>query len=328
MHWLLGQKLWSRFSAAVEQISGIEPSTLANLLHTVLLLGAYVLLIRLIGRAVLLRVKEPARRYSISKTARYALGLLTCVLIVKIWLLGRIDLTTYFGILTAGLAIALRDPLVNLAGWFFVLWRQPFRVGDRIQLGEHTGDVVDISLLTFTMLEVGNWVEADQSTGRIMHIPNGQVFQLPCANFTEGIQFLWNEIPVTVTFESDWQRAHAILTEIINEVAVAPEDVTLQIRQTEQKYRVYYGHLTPIVWVAVVDVGVQLTIRYLCNSRARRSSADVVWRRVLQAFAEEQSIDFAYPTRRLYNNRQEGKPGTGGPSPEVVADGTVRTASV
>ena len=64
------------------------------------------------------------------------------------------------------LAIALQDPLTNLAGWLFILIRRPFRVGDRIQVGANTGDVVDIRPFRFLMLEVGNWVHADQGTGR------------------------------------------------------------------------------------------------------------------------------------------------------------------
>jgi small-conductance mechanosensitive channel len=97
--------------------------------------------------------------------------------------------------------------LANLAGWVFIVWRHPFRVGDRVQIGEHAGDVVDLRIFQFSLMEIRNWVEADQSTGKIIHIPNGIIFTSPLANYTHGFNYLWNEIPITITFESDWEKA-------------------------------------------------------------------------------------------------------------------------
>ncbi|HAW79639.1 MAG TPA: mechanosensitive ion channel protein MscS, partial [Balneola sp.] len=68
----------------------------------------------------------------------------------------------YFGLLSAGLAIALKDPVTDLAAWMFIIWRKPFDVGDRIELGKSKGDVIDIRPFKFTILEIGNWVDADQ----------------------------------------------------------------------------------------------------------------------------------------------------------------------
>ncbi|NIP82375.1 MAG: mechanosensitive ion channel, partial [Gemmatimonadetes bacterium] len=90
-------------------------------------------------------------------------------------------------------------------------------VGDRIQIGAHAGDVIDQRIFQFIVLEIGNWVDADQSTGRIIHIPNGLVFREPLANYTRGMQYIWNEIRVLVTFESNWKRAKQILDEIVQE---------------------------------------------------------------------------------------------------------------
>jgi small-conductance mechanosensitive channel len=77
-------------------------------------------------------------------------------------------MSTFLGLVAAGIAVALKDPLTNLAGWLFILWRRPFTAGDRVQIGEHKGDVIDLRLFRFTLLEIGNWVHADQSTGRLL----------------------------------------------------------------------------------------------------------------------------------------------------------------
>ena len=59
----------------------------------------------------------------------------------------------------------------------------------------------------FSLMEIGNWVDAEQSTGRVIHVPNGKIFSEPLANYTDGFQYIWNEIPVLVTFESDWKKS-------------------------------------------------------------------------------------------------------------------------
>jgi small-conductance mechanosensitive channel len=260
------------------------------------------------------RIAEPNRRYGLSKTVSYVLGLIVVLIIAKIWLQADINLATYLGILSAGLAIALQDPIANLAGWLFIIIRQPFRVGDRIQVGSQAGDVIDVRLFMFSVLEIGNWVDADQSTGRIIHVPNGRVFKEPLTNFTQGFEYIWDEIPVTVTFESDWQKAHQILQRIASEHSEKlDEAMAKQVRALADKYQIRFTHLTPIVWTKVIDFGVTLTIRYLCHPRRRRSLEDTIWKEILKAFAKEPSIDFAYPTQRFYDNRAEGKAGAGGP---------------
>jgi len=92
-------------------------------------------------------------------------------------------------------------------------------VGDRIQIGEHAGDVVDLRIFQFTLVEIENWVAADQRTGRVIHVPNGRVFNEVVANYSRGFEYIWNEVPVRVTFESDWEAAKAILQEIANRQA-------------------------------------------------------------------------------------------------------------
>lgn len=278
----------------------------------VFLLLARVLLRHLIGR----HFDDSTRRYGLNKAVGGTVGIIAVVGLLAIWVQGSTGLAAYFAILSAGLAIALQDPLTNMAGWVFILARRPFAVGDRIQIGEHRGDVVDVRLFQFTLNEIGNWVDADQSTGRIIHVPNNQIFRTPTANYTQEFNFNWDELPVTVTFESDWRAAKEILGEIIGRVSAMPvEHASSEVRRAATRYRLEYKHLTPIVWTSVADVGVTLTMRYLVEPRRRRGQRTQVWEEVLTAFAERTDIDFAYPTMRYYDNRAEGKPQAGGQSP-------------
>ena len=100
--------------------------------------------------------------------------------------MGAQDMALYLGFISAGLAVALKDLLVNLTAWLFIVIRKPFTVGDRITIGPTSGDVIDIRLFTFTLAEIGNWVDADQSTGRIVHVPNGFLFLKEMFNYTQA----------------------------------------------------------------------------------------------------------------------------------------------
>ena len=71
---------------------------------------------------------------------------------------------------------------------------------------------------------------------------------------------------------------------------------------------ILFKHLTPIVWTSVADHGVTLTVRYLCETRKRRPSAEKIWEEVLRAFSAADDIDLAYPTWRYFDNIKEGKP--------------------
>ena len=217
-----------------------------------------------------------------------------------VWINAFRHVSTYLGLLSAGIAIALKDLLENMAGWLFIVIRKPFAVGDRVQIGDDRGDIIDIRLFQFTILEIGNRIDAEQSTGRIIHIPNGRVFTMPQANYDQGFRYIWNEVRVRLTFDSNWQRAREILLEVLNRYG---GDVVLDAEQglneASKMYYVHYQHLTPIVYIALMEDGITLTGRYLCEPRRIRSTESAIWEDLLTTFATHNDIRWAYPTRRL-----------------------------
>lgn len=173
-------------------------------------------------------------------------------------------------------------------------------MGDRIQIGLHTGDVIDIRIFHFTLMEVGNWVAADQSTGRVIHIPNGRIFHETVANYSRGFQYLWNEIPILITFDSDWERAKQIFLSIANQDAEQMSTAAqARLEEAAQKYMIVYSKLTPTVYTSVKESGILLTIRYLCEPRQRRSTEQAIWEDTLRTVSQEKQISFAYPTQGL-----------------------------
>ncbi len=267
---------------------------------TALLVGALFITRWLVLRTVRSRVGLGAAQFRTKKWVGYVVTVIGVVGLVRIWLGGTGGLTTYLGILSAGIAIALASVLENLAGWVYLVTRRPFRIGDRIEIEGIAGDVVDLRAFRFSMLEIRNWVDADQSTGRLVHVPNGRVFSKALMNFTEGFPYIWDEIAVMVTFESDWRRAERIVADALTDHAPDADDAAIvnAIREAGHQYLIRYRHLTPTTYVKAEDSGVTIAGRYLVGVRSRRSVSDALWRTILDAFAAEPTVDLAYPTTR------------------------------
>ena len=261
-------------------------------------------------KIVFRNVEDVKDRYYWKNGIRYTSVTIGVILISALWVTEVGSIATFLGLLSAGLTIALKDPIVNLAGWLFILIRRPFEVGDRIQIGEHAGDVIDIRIFQFTINEIGNWVDADQSTGRIIHIPNGLVFLQSQTSYNQGFSHIWNEIGILVTFESNWKKAKDLLLRIIQpHGSVLTGQARQQLMESSKKFMIFYKTLDPIVYTSVKDNGVMLTMRYLCEPRRRRGSENDIWEEVLDTFAQHDDLDFAYPTQRIYYNLKEGKDG-------------------
>jgi small-conductance mechanosensitive channel len=279
-----------------------------NLLYTILIIIVLAVMRWLVMRFIHRRYAENTRTlYTLRKTVEYASVVIGVLLVGRLWLEGIGTLVTYLGLLSAGIAIALQDLIVALAGWVFIVWRRPFVVGDRIEIAGQMGDVIDIRLFSFSMLEIGHRINAEQSTGRIIHIPNGKIFSEVLNNMHQGFPFIWNEVPVMVTFESDWEKAKAILVNIINDLAPDVADVVRRARRSGQRFIISYTNVSPTVYTSVADSGVILTIRYMVDPRKRRGSEQDIWEAILRAFKHHWDIDFAYPTQREYLHFEEGK---------------------
>ncbi len=279
---------------------GLAPTLSSRLLSTVVLIAVVLVGRYLAMRIVHRKVGDPELQFRSRKAITYVATLFTTIALVFIWLPFFDDLATFLGLLSAGIAIALADVFLNLAGWGYIVFRRPFKVGDRIEIAGDAGDVVDIRAFRFTLLEIRDWVHADQSTGRVVHIPNGKLFREPMANFTEGFHYIWHEIPVLVTFESDWQKAEELLREALRSVAIPEAEARKVIEQmsASRDYHITYRELAPTVYVSTRDSGVLLTGRVLVEAKRRRSVEDGVWRDLLTAFGSEPSVELAYPTIR------------------------------
>ena len=294
----------------LQRYLNLHPEMQARLLSTLLIILALILLRLLLLPIINRRFRQDMRAlYSWLKGTEYFIVILGIFLVGRLWLEGVQSLATYLGLVSAGVAIALQDLIVNLAGWGFIIWRRPFSVGDRIEINGRAGDVIDVRIFSFSLLEIGTRIDAEQSTGRVVHVPNGVVFREATANFSQGLPYIWNEIPVLVTFESDWEKAKTIVTGIVNQYAPeVSEEANAYSHKAGKRFVISYGNVAPAVYTKAEGSGVLLTMRYLVNPRQRRNSEQQIWEAILRAFAQHENIDFAYETVREFNNWRESKP--------------------
>jgi len=283
-----------------EANTGISVQTQHKILVSVGIIVALYLFRYLVLRIVWKHTDDVKTRYLWKRVISYFVPITSILLIGTVWIHAFRYMGAFLGLLSAGIAIALKDLLANIAGWLFIMFRRPFVIGDRIQIGPHSGDVIDLRLYQFSILEIGNWVEADQSTGRIIHIPNGKVFTEPQANYTQGFRYIWNELEIRLTFESNWQKAKEILNTIMNnhtQNIIGPAERDL--KEASKLYLIHYQYLTPIIYATVMKYGVKLTARYLCDPLKRRSTEAATWEDILKEFTLHPDIRWAYPTTRF-----------------------------
>ncbi len=286
----------SRFKDIVDFSFQIENEILSRLFVIAVTLIVIYVLVRLAQRLARQFFSDPVRLYNAAKIIRRVGGVLAITAVFVLLSPDVRGLLTVLTLIGAGLAIALREALLSFVGWIRIGLISPYKIGDRIEINGIRGDVIDIRMLRTTLMEIGNWVDADQSTGRIVHVPNSWVFMHAAFNYTRGFRFIWNELPITVTFRSDWQAAREIMLRLAAISAeIIEQQAAREIREMTSEYLVHFSILTPFVYVRIVENGVRLTLRYLCEARKRRGTEHALTLSILDAFKKHGDIEPAYP---------------------------------
>lgn len=198
------------------------------------------------------------------------------IALVFIWLEGFTPILTALTIVAAALTIVSKELILNFMGSFVIFWRELFSIGDRVQLGESSGDVIDKGILYFTLLEVGRADSTGHSTGRLIKIPNALALTLPIINATRGAGYVWHETKIVITRDSDWDNAKKILLAAIEEYYSTERIDLPRIKKDFERKRIVFNKISPRAYLDVTTGGIEITIRYLCKSRMTRESHDYI----------------------------------------------------
>ncbi len=261
-----------------------------KLILTGVILLLYVILRSSIHWLILPRIPDDSPYLvTIRRLTSYLLNILTVVLIFAVWVQKLGDLTVALGLLAAGLAFALQEIIGSIAGWTTIISGQPFVIGDRIETGGIRGDVVDVSLLRTKLMEIGNWMGGDHNTGRIVTVSNAYIFKEPLFNYSRHINYIWDEITIPVTYESDWRNAIVLLSAAVREhpgyLELLPK-AQEQRRQARREFAIKTTSLEPRVFVRLTDNWIELGLIYPVYTENRRSFRSEVSQQILTNFSE------------------------------------------
>lgn len=273
-------------------------TTTENVFQSVLILTVlYGVFAVGLEEVVIRKVGDTKTRYSLRKTVSLIMMVLVCAAWLRVWVPNPEALLVAYGVIAAGLAVALQDVVKNLAGSITIFITGMYRVGNRIEVNDTVGDVIDIGLFNTTLLEVRGWLKADQATGRITTIPNGVVLTKSVKNYTKLHKYLWDELSLEVTAESNWGEAMRLIGEIGEEHT---KDFITEAGQSLTRLERYYyveGHvLKPNVYIAPSENGYAITLRYVVDAWQRRSTNSEIWGHILRVCEERDDIMIAPKT--------------------------------
>jgi small-conductance mechanosensitive channel len=274
----------------------------AETLHKVMLslaVVAVVLCVRALLTVVVgLGTGVSRRSIWVRKYVRLAFGAVGALLLLSIWFDNPNRLATFLGLLAGGLAFASQNAVLSVAGYFVIVFGKAFDIGDRIQLGDVRGDVLDIGLLKTTVMEMGvpalllpephHWVQARQYTGRVVTITNAEVFKQPTYNYTRSFDFLWEEMRIPLRYETDFQRAEALLLEVVREATAGIiQEGHRELANLRERFLIHADELEPRAYLRLTDNWVEMSVRFLVKTYGVREVKDAISRRVLARFREE-----------------------------------------
>jgi small-conductance mechanosensitive channel len=186
------------------------------------------------------------------------------------------------GVASAGIAFALQEVIVSIAGYLAISFGRFFKIGDRIQLSGTVGDVIDVGVFSTTLMEIGEWVKSDQYSGRVVRVANSFVFTEPVYNFSADFPYLWDEIVLPIKYGSDIPMARSILQQ-------AAEDVVSEYTQPAQahwkemykKYHLEHENIDPVVTLIANDNWLEFTLRYIVDYKKRRIIKDNLFEEII-----------------------------------------------
>ena len=239
--------------------------------------------VRLLQRSVSRYITDVDTRYKTRKFIAFV-GYALSILVVGTIYSDRLGgFTVALGVAGAGVAFALQEVIASVAGWVAVSLGNFYKPGDRVQLGGIKGDVIDVSILRTTLMEVGEWVAGDLYSGRIVRVANSFVFKEPVFNYSGEFPFLWDEITLPVRYGSDWTLARTMLRNVVDELlsgyaAEVKDSWLAMVRQ----YRLGDANVEPLITLRATDNWIEFTVRYVVDYRKRRWMKDYLYTRILE----------------------------------------------
>jgi small-conductance mechanosensitive channel len=282
------------------QLPATYVNVILKLVFSLLALILTAVINRVLRNLLKARIRDPAHVRTLYMLVRNSVFLLGSVVILLIWLGFGSNFTVAMGILGAGIAFASQEVIGSFAGYVNIVTGNLFHIGDRVRIGHVVGDVLDVGVLRTTVMEIGEWIQADQYTGRLVSVANRFVFSDPVFNYTQRWPYLWDEIMIPITYSSDWRRAGEIMLERGRAyTSHLQAQAHAQLRALVDVYPVHETTVEPTLYIVMTDNWIEVTLRYVVAVYERRKVKGRLHHELLQCFESEAGITVASMTMEI-----------------------------
>jgi small-conductance mechanosensitive channel/predicted transcriptional regulator len=217
-------------------------------------------------RAVFRYIQEPRRRYQLLLVRKIVLAALVVAIVGFTFATELSSLVTFAGLITAGLAVAMQSVLVSIVGYFFLIGKYGIRIGDRVQIGAVTGEVIELGLVRLHLMELSGSNGPLGPTGRVVGFANSIVFQASGGIFKQipGVNLAWHDITLKLPEGSDYtvlkERLLAAANAVIGDYR---EDFARQRKEIQKTTSLHEGgEVQAQVQLRFSVEGVEATVRY------------------------------------------------------------------
>ena len=252
-------------------------------------------------------ITEDDNHYTSNKLVNFILILFIVFILIFSYIDNASYLVTVLGFASAGIAIALKDWFMSIFGWFAIMTNGSIRVGDRIKVQrneiEVVGDVLDISLFKIAVREDVTYTTYTnvRRAGRVFFIPNSYIFTDLISNYTyDGLRTVWDGVDITLTFDSNHEKAMEIATEIATRNARGFTELTKKrLSKLKTKYVLRSTNPEPRIFACAEKYGVVITTWYYANSYGTLPLRTKISLELVEAFNAADDITIAYPTQTV-----------------------------
>ena len=253
------------FSVQMGEITGIDSEYIKLTILTVLVFLIFGIIKLVIKKIYSNLPVNDKKKFFRNRKIRIILTVISFIIVFLIWGEKISGLITIISFISAGLAIAIREIIFNFFAGLYININRPFEIEDRIEIDDVMGDVISKHALGFEILEIGKRVYGEQSTGRIIHIPNSYIFTKTLKNYTKVFKYIWDEIKVDIPLEADIRKTEEVLYEILYDNQVLsdiPKKMEDAVDEAILEYRIYYNNLDPIIYIKLERTHIELYLRY------------------------------------------------------------------
>jgi small-conductance mechanosensitive channel len=258
-------------------------------------------IIKTIQKALFKKIEDNTNKYRTNKFTQFIGYFLSIILITVVYSEKLGGLTVAFGVAGAGIAFALQEVIVSFAGWIGIMSGRFYKIGDRVQLGNVKGDVIDIGVFQTTLMEIGNWIDGDLYNGRIVVLSNSIVFKEPVFNYSRDFPFLWDEIKIPIMYGSNYDMAKKIIIDSAYQiVGEFSKNAKKTWKEMVGKYMIEDATTDPLITLIATDNWMEYTLRYPVDFKNRRKTKDQLFTLIVNNIeASNNEIKLASATFQL-----------------------------